>query len=759
MTNNNPFNENVNEILKKLTTENAYQILSPEVLLHYISNDNEGAKLLKESGVKDLDLLLEELDKCNHSIKISNGRTIETISPTPQMQDILEIAVNTAFRSNRLVSITDLLAGILSHSEAASSLLKKHGVTLRGLINGKEDSTSNPGHSHSHYEGDPNNEEEVDILVKFTINLNEKAKEGKFDTLIGRKKEVDRTIQTLARRRKNNPLLIGEPGVGKTAIAEGLAKKIVEGEVPEKLKNAVVYSLDVGSLLAGTKFRGDFEQRMKAIMKRLEEDDNAILFIDEIHTIVGAGAASGGQVDAANILKPALANGTISVIGATTYKEKGNLFDKDAALSRRFQVVDVAEPSQEETLEIIKGIKAHYEEYHNVKYTDKALEQAVALSVRYLTDRHLPDKAIDVIDEAGALQNIIPVADRQSIIKVKDIEVVIANMAKLPPKNVESDEKMNLRELKGNLEKNIFGQDEAISVLNNTVMVARAGLGENGKTKPMGTFLFTGPTGVGKTEVCNQLSQTLGMPLLRFDMSEYMEKHTVAKLIGAPAGYVGYDEGGKLTDAVSKKPYSIVLFDEIEKADPSIFNITLQIMDYGFLTDSKGKTVDFRNTIVVFTTNTGATAAQKNKPGFVGSLNSNSEDNRNSEINNMFTPEFRNRLDRIVNFKPLTKDSMLKVVDKKLAAIVDDLKAKKVEVSFSDSLREHLLEVGFDPAMGARPIGRKIQEIVSFSLAEELLFGKLQYGGSLEIDFKDGKAEFKVTHSKRKPREKEVVEE
>lgn len=760
---NNPFDKNVSEIISKLNESKEFEYLSLEVLLEGIAHHEEGEKALKMGGVVDLDSLKKDLATCNAGIRMatkskSNGNDVYLTEQTAQ---IFERAVYTATAKNVLVKIVDIIAIIVSiSSNTASDILKKHGFSLRALIN-NDSSVNKPSPKDKEDMEISDDEEfaETDILKMFTENLNEKAQAGKFDKFIGREKEIQRTIQTLTRRRKNNPLLVGEPGVGKTAVAEGLAKKIVDGDVPDKLKSSTIYSLNMGSLLAGTKFRGDFEKRMNNIMKRLAQDENAILFIDEIHTIVGASAVGGGQVDAANLLKPALSNGTIRVIGATTYKEKTGAFDSDAALSRRFQVVEVTEPTIDETIHILKGLRENYEKHHNVKYTDKALEEAVRLSVRYLTDRHLPDKAIDVMDEAGALQNIIPNAERSAVVKAKNIEMVIASMARVPSKNIKSDEKDRLRSLKEDLSLSVFGQDEAITALVNSVLVSSAGLGENGKTKPMGCFLFTGPTGVGKTEICKQLSTTLTIPLLRFDMSEYLEKNTIAKLIGAPAGYVGYEEGGLLTDSVSKNPYSIVLFDEIEKAHPDIFNIALQIMDNGFLTDSKGKKVDFRNTIIVFTTNTGAMAAQKNSIGFGNALNGNAENNRETEVNKMFTPEFRNRLDRIINFKSLSEDVVLKVIDKKLSGINDDLKAKKVEVIFNDELRHHLLKVGYDVAMGARPVVRKIQEIITVPMAEELLFGKLQYGGKVELGFKDDKVEIKVLQSKRKPRDKELEEE
>jgi len=565
-------------------------------------------------------------------------------------------------------------------------------------------------------------------LDQFTSNLNELAKKGKIDPLIGREAEVERVIQVLCRRRKNNPLLVGEAGVGKTAIAEGLARRIIENDVPEILDQATVYSLDMGALLAGTKYRGDFEQRLKAVLKQLKSDPHAVLFIDEIHTLIGAGSASGGTLDASNLLKPALSSGALRCIGATTYNEYRGIFEKDHALSRRFQKIDVIEPSVEQTVQILKGLKSRFEEHHGVKYSAAALNTAAELSAKYINDRHLPDKAIDVIDEAGAAQRILPKSKQKRTIGKTEIEEIVSKIARIPPATVNTDDRAVLSRLDKNLKSVVFGQDPAIDALAAAIKMSRSGLGK--VDKPIGSFLFSGPTGVGKTEVAKQLAYVLGIELLRFDMSEYMERHAVSRLIGAPPGYVGFDQGGLLTEAISKKPHCVLLLDEIEKAHPDIFNVLLQVMDHGTLTDNNGRKADFRNVIVIMTTNAGAETLNKRAIGFSNSREAGDE---MQDIKRMFTPEFRNRLDAIVSFKSLDTDVIMRVVDKFLIGLEQQLQEKKVEVSFSEELRDFLARKGFDPQMGARPMQRLIQDTIRKALADELLFGKLVAGGRVHI--------------------------
>jgi len=748
--------KDVKDLIFSFSENPKYEFVTPEVMVEYIALSEAGRNILSEAGA-NVDMIVEQLKECNKSTLIpqTNQKIQATFSENASV--LFREVIIQAERNSKYASLKDILIISLKLEKLyVSKVLRDSGLTIRGLVGG----TKNMSGKSNNAAGIEHEAEidEADAMEKFVENLNEQAKAGKFDKLIGRTKEIERVIQTLTRRRKNNPLLVGEPGVGKTAVAEGLALRITEGNVPEQIKNSTIYALNIGSLLAGTRYRGDFEKRLNAIISQLQNDKNAILFIDEIHTIVGAGAAAGGQVDAANLLKPALSNGSIRLIGATTYKEKMNSFDKDAALSRRFQAVDIAEPSAKETIDILMGLKGSYEKHHNVKYTNEAIEQAVMLSIRHLTDRRLPDKAIDVMDEAGAFQNVISGKKENNVIKVKDIELIIASLAKLPAKQVEGDDKERIRNLAEQLKKSVFGQDDAITTLEEAVMVARAGIGENGKTKPMGSFLFTGPTGVGKTEVAKQLAEAINIPLIRFDMSEYKEAHSVAKLIGSPPGYVGYEEAGLLTEAIHRQPYAILLLDEIEKAHPSIYDLMLQVMDHGFLTDSKGKMVNFRNTIIIYTTNTGAVAAQKNTIGF-RSLDDNSNHNRTVEIEQTFSPEFRGRLDKIVNFKALNKDVAASVVNKKLSNLAEDLKNKNVEVEFNETVREHLLNVGYDQKMGARPLVGKIQELMSVPLAREMLFGKLQYGGKVQVEIEDGKAKLNILQSKRKPKIQELIEE
>ena len=595
-------------------------------------------------------------------------------------------------------------------------------------------------------------------LDQFTVNLNDKALAGKVDPLIGRGPEVDRTIQILCRRSKNNPLYVGDPGVGKTAIAEGLARKIVEGEVPEVLAQAVIYSLDMGSLLAGTRYRGDFEERLKQVVSELEKMPNAILFIDEIHTVIGAGATSGGAMDASNLLKPALSGGTIRCIGSTTYKEFRNHFEKDRALLRRFQKIDVNEPTIEDTIKILKGLRSAFEEHHKVRYTPDAIKTAVELSARYINDRKLPDKAIDVIDEVGAMQMLVPPSRRKKTITAREIEAVIATMARIPPKSVSADDKKVLESLDRDLKRVVFGQDKAIDLLATAMKLSRAGLRD--PDKPIGSFLFSGPTGVGKTEVAKQLAAIMGIPIQRFDMSEYMERHSVSRLIGAPPGYVGYEEGGALTEAVRRRPYQVVLFDEVEKAHPDLFNILLQVMDNGRLTDHHGKSVDFRNVVLIMTTNAGASDMARQGIGF-GDVSK--EDAGDEAVKQMFSPEFRNRLDAIVPFAYLGKDTVSRVVDKFILQLELQLAEQNVHIQFHADARVWLGDRGYDKLYGARPMARLIQDKVKQPLAEELLFGKLAHGGEVHVSVKDDALSFELTpapprlvrHTPKKVRPKE----
>jgi len=587
-------------------------------------------------------------------------------------------------------------------------------------------------------------------LKQFTVDLNEKAKVGKVDPLIGRGPEVDRTIQILCRRSKNNPLYVGDPGVGKTAIAEGLARKIVEGEVPEVLREAVIYSLDMGALLAGTRYRGDFEERLKAVVSELEKLPHAVLFIDEIHTVIGAGATSGGAMDASNLLKPALSGGQIRCIGSTTYKEFRNHFEKDRALLRRFQKIDVNEPTIEDTIKILAGLRTAFEEHHSVKYTPDAIKSAVELSARYINDRKLPDKAIDVIDEVGAMQMLVPQNKRKKTITTREIEAVIATMARIPPKSVSTDDTIALASLETDLKRVVFGQNAAIEKLASAIKLSRAGLRD--PEKPIGNYLFTGPTGVGKTEVAKQLSTILGIPLQRFDMSEYMERHSVSRLIGAPPGYVGFDQGGLLTDAVDQNPHSVLLLDEIEKAHPDLFNILLQVMDNGRLTDQHGKTVDFRNVILIMTTNAGAADMARETLGF-GQLTREGEDEE--AVTRMFSPEFRNRLDAIVPFGYLPTEVVARVVDKFILQLELQLADRNVHITLDDAAKSWLTEKGYDRNYGARPMGRLIQEKIKQPLAEELLFGKLVHGGEVTVKMKDGGLSFAIeAAAPKKPRKK-----
>ncbi|WP_312664950.1 ATP-dependent Clp protease ATP-binding subunit ClpA [Pantoea sp. CTOTU49201] len=654
--------------------------------------------------------------------------------PTLSFQRVLQRAVFHVQSSGRSeVAGANVLVAIFSEQESqAAYLLRKHEVSRLDVVNFISHGTrkDEPGQPQNNAEN-PVNEEQAggeDRMENFTTNLNQLARVGGIDPLIGRDKELERTVQVLCRRRKNNPLLVGESGVGKTAIAEGLAWRIVQGDVPEVMKECTIYSLDIGSLLAGTKYRGDFEKRFKALLKQLEQDSNSILFIDEIHTIIGAGAASGGQVDAANLIKPLLSSGKIRVMGSTTYQEFSNIFEKDRALARRFQKIDITEPSVEETVQILNGLKPKYEAHHDVRYTAKAVRAAVELAVKYINDRHLPDKAIDVIDEAGARARLVPVSKRKKTVNVSDIETVVARIARIPEQSVSATDRDTLKNLGDRLKMLVFGQDNAIEALTEAIKMSRAGLGQD--RKPVGSFLFAGPTGVGKTEVTVQLAKALGIELLRFDMSEYMERHTVSRLIGAPPGYVGFDQGGLLTDAVIKHPHAVVLLDEIEKAHPDVFNLLLQVMDNGMLTDNNGRKADFRNVVLVMTTNAGVRETERKSIGLIHQDNST---DAMEEIKKIFTPEFRNRLDNIIWFRHLSQEVIHQVVDKFIVELQAQLDAKGVSLEVSDDARGWLADKGYDKAMGARPMARAVQENLKKPLANELLFGSLVDGGSVSV--------------------------
>jgi len=666
--------------------------------------------------------------------------------PTLGFQRVLQRAVFHVQSAGKTeVTGANVLAAIFSEQESqAVYFLRRENITRLDVINyishGVSKYQNNDMHESMNSSMDDDmmsSEGNESPLDSYCMNLNRRAKQGKIDPLIGRHEEIQRTIQVLCRRRKNNPLLVGEAGVGKTAIAEGLARRIVDGEIPEAIRNCVVYSLDLGALLAGTKYRGDFEKRLKAVLKQLGQLEGAVLFIDEIHTIIGAGAASGGVMDASNLIKPLLANGELKCIGSTTYQEYRGIFEKDRALARRFQKIDICEPTVDETFEILKGLKGRLEEHHGVKFTIPALKAAAELAAKYINDRFLPDKAIDVVDEAGAYQNLLTSSKRKKIISVTEIESVVAKIARIPIKKVSARDKDTLRNLERDLKLLVYGQDQAITALASAIKLGRSGLRE--PQKPVGCFLFAGPTGVGKTEVTRQLAHVLGIELLRFDMSEYMEKHTVSRLIGAPPGYVGYDQGGLLTEAVTKNPHAVLLLDEIEKAHPDVFNLLLQIMDHGVLTDTNGRQADFRHVILVMTSNAGANEIVRNSIGF--SLQDNSNDSL-EVIKKQFSPEFRNRLDAIINFAPLDATTIGLVVDKFIMELDEQLSHKGVSFNVDKMAREWLIEHGYDKAMGARPMARLIQENVKKPLADELLFGKLMHGGHVILKVKDGKLHF-----------------
>ena len=711
--------------------------------------DNPSASEVLRACSANIDDLRKSLANfiADNTPQVSGTEEVDT-QPTLGFQRVIQRAimhVQSTGNGKKEVTGANVLVAIFGEKDShAVYYLHQQGVTRLDVVNfiAHGIKKSDPpeavkgGESQAEQEessaGASEKNEKASPLEQFTQNLNQAAKDGKIDPLIGRDYEVERTIQILCRRRKNNPLLVGEAGVGKTAIAEGLAWRITQGDVPEILAESIVYSLDMGALLAGTKYRGDFEQRLKGVIKSLQGKTNAILFIDEIHTLIGAGAASGGTLDASNLLKPALSSGQLKCIGATTFTEYRGIFEKDAALSRRFQKVDVVEPTVPETVDILKGLKSRFEEHHNVKYALAALQAAAELSAKYINDRHLPDKAIDVIDEAGAAQRILVASKRKKTIGKAEIEDIVAKIARIPPANVSNDDRSKLQTIERDLKSVVFGQDKALEVLASAVKMARSGLGK--ADKPIGAFLFSGPTGVGKTEAAKQLAYIMGIELIRFDMSEYMERHAVSRLIGAPPGYVGFDQGGLLTEAVTKKPHCVLLLDEIEKAHPDIFNVLLQVMDHGTLTDNNGRKADFRNVILIMTTNAGAETMNKATIGFT---NPRAPGDEMGDIKRLFTPEFRNRLDAIVGFKALDENVIMRVVDKFLLQLEGQLAEKKVEVTFSDTLRKHLAKKGFDPLMGARPMQRLIQDTIRKALADELLFGRLTDGGRLSVDIDD----------------------
>ena len=721
-----------------------HELITVEHLLLAMIDNPTAADVLRACGAK-FEVLRAELNQYieEHTPTVAGEDEVDT-QPTLGFQRVIQRAMlHVQSSGKKEVTGANVLVAIYGEKDShAVFFLHQQGITRLDIVNFISHGVAKVPESNGKTEGDSVETDAeaapAGALDNYTLNLNLQVAAGKIDPLIGRAPELERVIQTLCRRRKNNPLLVGEAGVGKTAIAEGLASRIVNKDIPEVLANATVYSLDMGALLAGTKYRGDFEQRLKAVMKQLAEKPDAILFIDEIHTLIGAGAASGGTLDASNLLKPALSNGTLKCIGATTYQEYRGIFEKDHALSRRFQKVDVAEPSVAETIEILKGLKSRFEEHHRVKYSASAIVTAAELAAKYINDRHLPDKAIDVIDEAGAAQRILPKNKQKKVIGNKEIEDIIAKIARIPPKNISSDDRSALKTLERDLKAVVFGQDKAIEVLTSAVKMARSGLGQN--NKPIGSFLFSGPTGVGKTEVAKQLAYIMGVELIRFDMSEYMERHAVSRLIGAPPGYVGFDQGGLLTEAITKQPYSILLLDEIEKAHPDIFNILLQVMDHGTLTDNNGRKADFRNVTIIMTTNAGAENLSQASIGFTNAKQAGDEA---ADIKRLFAPEFRNRLDATVSFSSLSQDIIIRVVDKFLMQLEDQLHEKKVEVTFSDALKAYLGKKGFDPLMGARPMARLIQDTIRKALADELLFGRLANGGAVHVDV-DEKDEVKL---------------
>ena len=717
-----------------------HEFITVEHLLLALLDNPSAAEVLRAcaANIDDLRKNLGNFIRENTPV-VPGNEEIDT-QPTLGFQRVIQRAimhVQSTSNGKKEVTGANVLVAIFGEKDShAVYYLHQQGITRLDVVNFISHGITKTPQPKEQAKEEPQEQGEENAaaaqqgaLEQFTTNLNVSAKEGRIDPLIGRESEVERVIQVLCRRRKNNPLLVGEAGVGKTAIAEGLAWRITQGDVPEVLAESSVFSLDMGALLAGTKYRGDFEQRLKAVLKQLKANPHAILFIDEIHTLIGAGSASGGTLDASNLLKPALSSGQLKCIGATTFNEYRGIFEKDHALSRRFQKIDVVEPTVEQTVQILRGLKSRFEEHHGIKYSSSALSAAAELSAKFINDRHLPDKAIDVIDEAGAAQRILPKSKQKKVVGKNEIEDIVAKIARIPPTSVSSDDRSKLQHLDRDLRNVVFGQEAAINALAAAIKMSRSGLGK--PDKPIGSFLFSGPTGVGKTEVAKQLAFLMGIELIRFDMSEYMERHAVSRLIGAPPGYVGFDQGGLLTEAITKKPHSVLLLDEIEKAHPDIFNILLQVMDHGTLTDNNGRKADFRNVIVIMTTNAGAHDLQKRSMGFSDNKQAGDE---LQEIKRMFTPEFRNRLDSIISFKALDEEIILRVVDKFLMSLEEQLHEKKVDAIFTDRLRTHLSKKGFDPLMGARPMQRLIQDTIRKALADELLFGKLVGGGKVTVD-------------------------
>ncbi len=724
----------------QLARDGRHEFLTVEHLLSSILETTAVKDVLRSCGADVVVLAKDLLDHIEQSTpRLPEGDDRE-VQPTLGFQRVLQRAVFHVQSSGRKeVAVTNVLVAIFSEKQShAVFLLSRQDVSRLDVVNyishgmSKSDDEKGdakeeaPAAAAAAAEG-----ESASALEKYASNLNKLAEEGKIDPLIGRELEVERTIEMLCRRRKNNPLYVGEAGVGKTAIAEGLARRIVEGQVPEVLSGCTIYSLDLGSMIAGTKYRGDFEKRLKSVLAELKKQPGAVLFIDEIHTVIGAGAASGGVMDASNLIKPVLSNGELRCIGSTTYQEYRGIFEKDHALARRFQKIDVVEPSVAETIEILKGLRSRFEEHHRVKYTDEALKAAAELSARHINERHLPDKAIDVVDEAGARMRVKGVTDQTSTVDVEQIEEVVARVARIPPKTVSSNDKEVLRNLERNLKLVIYGQDKAVETLTDAIEMSRSGLGD--ERKPVGSFLFAGPTGVGKTEVTRQLAIALGIEFIRFDMSEYMERHTVSRLIGAPPGYVGFDQGGLLTEAIAKHPHAVLLLDEIEKAHPDVFNLLLQVMDHGTLTDNNGRKADFRHVIIVMTTNAGAADMARTPIGFMPG--DNTTDGMEA-IKKLFTPEFRNRLDAIIQFGGLDERTIERVVEKLLVEIETQLEGKRVSLQLDDAARRSIANTGYDPKMGARPMARVIQEHIKRPLAEELLFGKLVEGGLVRVSVK-----------------------
>ena len=738
-----------------LANQRSHEYATLEHLLLSLTEDEDSIGVMKACDV-DLGVLKTTLtnyvDNELKSLVVDDG---EDAKPTPSFQRVIQRAVIHVQSSGREdVTGANVLVAIFSEREShAAYFLQEQDMTRYDAVNYIAHGIAKKAGAN---EAKPvkGSEDEEKAAVKtggealdaYCVNLNEKAKQGKVDPLIGRSAEVERCIQILCRRTKNNPLLVGDPGVGKTAIAEGLARKIINKQVPEVLAGSTIFSLDMGSLLAGTRYRGDFEERVKQVVKELENHPDAILFIDEIHTVIGAGATSGGAMDASNLLKPALASGSLRCMGSTTYKEFRQHFEKDRALVRRFQKIDVNEPTIEDTIKILKGLKTYYEEFHKLRYTNDAIKAAVELSARYITDRKLPDKAIDIIDEAGAGQMLLPESRRKKVIGLKEVEAVVAKIARIPPKSVSKSDTEALLQLETDLKRAVYGQEDAIEQLSAAMKMARAGLRD--PSKPIGCYLFSGPTGTGKTEPARQLSSTLGIELLRFDMSEYMERHTVSRLIGAPPGYVGFDQGGLLTDAVDQHPHCVVLLDEIEKAHPDVFNILLQVMDHGVLTDANGKKVDFRNVVLIMTTNAGASDAQRNAIGFG---RGKQEDEVDEALKRLFTPEFRNRLDAVVQFRPLTPEVIRQVVIKFVMQLEGQLADRNVTIETTDEAADWLAKNGFDELYGARPLGRVIQEHIKKPLADEILFGRLVRGGHVKVVLRDGKIGFDIEGEKREP--------